>query len=118
MEEKKYQWFKVAESVKELRFSSNNMLIVEANHKKVTLVKYKEQFYACAHLCPHASGVLSEGHIDVVGNVVCPVHRYKFSLQNGRNVSGEGYCLRTYPVKVTDEGVFVGIMERGFLNFR
>jgi 3-phenylpropionate/trans-cinnamate dioxygenase ferredoxin subunit len=40
---------------------------------------------------------------------VCPLHRYRFSLANGRNTSGEGYFLKTYPVKEDDDGVWVGL---------
>ena len=72
---------------------------------------------ACAYACPHAGGILSEGYIDALGNVVCPIHRYKFSLQNGRNVSGEGYYLTTLPVEVREDGIFAGIEQKGFFNF-
>lgn len=115
--EKKYDWFKIAETLNELPFGVNNLSVVEVNTKKITLAKYKENILACAHLCPHASGILADGHIDALGNIVCPVHRYKFNLMNGRNVSGEGYYLKTYPVKVNEEGVFVGFEQKGILNF-
>jgi 3-phenylpropionate/trans-cinnamate dioxygenase ferredoxin subunit len=38
-------------------------------------------------------------------------------LQNGRNTSGEGYYLKTYPVQSTVNGVFVGIEETGFFSW-
>ena len=117
MNEKKYQWFKIAENKNELAFADNDLLVVEVNQKKITLARYKNKFFSCAYACPHASGILAEGHIDPIGNIVCPVHRYKFNLVNGRNVSGEGYYLKTYPVKINDNGVFVGIEEKGFFSF-
>src|SRR5581483_3066707 len=114
--EKKYEWFKIAETLNELLFNNNNLSVVEVNRKKITLAKYKDEILACAYLCPHASGILAEGYIDAPGNIVCPVHRYKFNLTNGRNVTGEGYYLKTYPVKVNAEGVFVGFEQKGILN--
>lgn len=117
MSEKKYQWFKIAEDENELVFPLNNLLIIEVNSKRITLAKYNQQLFACAYACPHASGILAEGYIDAIGNIVCPVHRYKFTLSNGRNVSGEGYYLKTYPVKSDNDGVFIGFEEKGFLNF-
>jgi len=116
MSDKKYQWFKIAESVNELSFAENNLLIVEVNNKKITLAKFKNEMFACAHLCPHASGVLADGYIDATGNIVCPVHRYKFNLSTGRNTTGEGYYLKTHPVKINDEGIFVGFEEKGFFK--
>lgn len=117
MSEKKYQWFKVAAHINELGFEQNNLLIVEVNNKKITLAKYGSELFACTHLCPHASGVLAEGYVDAAGNIVCPVHRYKFNLSNGRNVTGEGYFLKTYPVKINEEGIFVGFEDKSFFNF-
>ena len=50
-----------------------------------------------------------------------PVHSYtaagnytvKYSLQNGRNTSGEGYYLKHWPVEMRDDGVYVGIEASG-----
>jgi len=72
---------------------------------------------ACAQKCPHAGGMMAEGHLDALGNIVCPLHRYKFNLQNGRNVSGEGYFLKTFRVEIRKEGVFVGFEENKLFNW-
>lgn len=112
MNEKNYQWFKIAENINEISFAENNLLVIEVNNKKITLVKYKNELFACSYLCPHASGILADGYIDAIGNIVCPVHRYKFNARNGKNVTGEGYYLKTYPVKINDEGVFAGMEEQ------
>ena len=117
MSDKKYQWFKIAENVNELSFEVNNLLIVEVNNKKITLAKFKNEIFACAYLCPHASGVLADGYIDPIGNIVCPVHRYKFNLLNGRNTTGEGYYLKTLPFKINDEGIFIGFEGNRLFNF-
>jgi 3-phenylpropionate/trans-cinnamate dioxygenase ferredoxin subunit len=29
-------------------------------------------------------------------------------MKNGRNTSGEGYFLKTYPVETRPEGIFIG----------
>jgi len=60
---------------------------------------------------------MATGEIDIQDNIVCPLHRYKFSLMNGRNVSGEGYYLKTYPVEVREDGVFVGIEDSAVFNW-
>jgi len=117
MSAKKYQWFKIADSESALDFLPNNMLVTEAGGKKITIIKHNNSLMACAYACPHAGGILSEGFIDALGNVVCPIHRYKFSLQNGRNTSGEGYYLTTLPVEVREDGIFAGIEQKGFFNF-
>ena len=106
---KKYTWYKIANSVDELQFNENGLLETEVDGKKICVAKNKNLLYACTHKCPHAGGFMEEGYIDAVGNIVCSIHRYKFSLQNGRNTSGEGYYLKVYPVEMREEGIFVGI---------
>jgi 3-phenylpropionate/trans-cinnamate dioxygenase ferredoxin subunit len=99
-------WIKIAESIAEISFAPNHIAEVMAGEKLICIAKYKDAYFAFAHRCPHASGRFADGFIDILGNVVCPAHRYKFCLKNGRNVSGEGYYLKRWPVKVED-GVYI-----------
>jgi 3-phenylpropionate/trans-cinnamate dioxygenase ferredoxin subunit len=117
MKEKKYRWHKLAESIENIYFGENGMAEVDVAGKTICLVLSGEQVWACARQCPHAGGRLAEGYIDVKGNIVCPVHRYRFSPVNGRNVSGEGYYLKVYPVELRENGVFVGFEEGGMFDW-
>jgi nitrite reductase/ring-hydroxylating ferredoxin subunit len=112
---KKYTWYKIADSKEELHFGKNNMMEIKAGEKSICLILHKGALSACAAKCPHAGAHMADGYIDPVGNIVCPLHRYKFSLQNGRNVSGEGYFLKTFPIEIREEGVFAGIEEKNSL---
>jgi len=98
----------------QLPFNSSSIAVVEVQNKKICVTRYKGQFYAFAATCPHASGHMDEGFVDALGNIVCPVHRYRFSLKNGRNTSGEGYFLKTYPLEMRGTELFVGIQELNF----
>jgi 3-phenylpropionate/trans-cinnamate dioxygenase ferredoxin subunit len=98
---------KIADHINELEFAGNNIAVAEANGKRICIAKYKEAFFAFAYKCPHASGILADGYIDALGNIVCPVHRYKYDIKNGRNVTGEGYYLKQWKVEVNEDGVFV-----------
>jgi nitrite reductase/ring-hydroxylating ferredoxin subunit len=77
--------------------------------KNICLARFQDKLYGCAQKCPHAGAYMADGRVDEHGNIVCPLHRYKFSLQNGRNTSGEGYYLKTYPVEERVDGIYVGI---------
>ena len=117
-DKKKYKWHKIAGEESELNFNSNNLLRINVAGKTICVARGNNNFlYACANKCPHAGGIISDGLIDVLNNIVCPLHRYKYSLQNGRNVSGEGYYLKTYPLTQRDDGIYVGIEESAFLNW-
>ena len=115
-QDKKYMWYKIAASENELDFKPNNLLEIEVAGKKVCIAKGKKLF-ACAAKCPHASGIIADGFIDAHDNVTCPLHRYKFDLHNGRNISGEGYYLKTYPIEIRNEGIFLGIEESGLFSW-
>ncbi len=110
---KQYTWYKIADQIEELEFAANNIALTEANGKKICIGKFKETIFAFAYKCPHAGGIMADGYIDALGNVVCPIHRYKYDMQNGRNTSGEGYYLKNWPVEVRENGIFVGIEESG-----
>lgn len=109
MNSPQYTWHKIAESTNELPASENRIAVADINGKKICVAEYQEQWYGFAYTCPHASGIMADGYIDALGNIVCPVHRFKFSLRNGRNTSGEGYYLKTFPVELREDGVYVGL---------
>lgn len=113
----KITWHKIADHINEIHFASNNMAVAEINGKKICIAKFHEQLFAVAYKCPHAGGIIADGYIDALGHVVCPVHRYKYSLENGRNVSGEGYFLKRWPIEIREDGVFVGFETGGFFNW-
>lgn len=109
MGEKHYTWHKIAAELSEIKFAENNIAVAEIEGKKICVAKFNDDVFAFAYTCPHAGGFLANGHIDALGNIVCPLHRYKYSMVNGRNTSGEGYFLKHWPVEVRAEGVYVGM---------
>ena len=105
-------WHKIADHINEFDFAANNIAVAEIKGKKICIGRFKEQTFAFAYQCPHAGGMVAEGYIDALGNIVCPVHRYKYDMKNGRNVSGEGYYLKNWPVEIRNDGVYIGMEER------
>ena len=114
---KSYKWYKIADDLSELHFSTEGFCLVDVIGKQICVSLFKDQLYATSAKCPHAGGNLSNGYIDATANIVCPIHRYKFSLATGRNVSGEGYYLKTYQIENREDGVFIGIEEIGLFNW-
>ena len=54
---------------------------------------------------------LIDGTLTARGEVVCPLHHYRFRIENGYNSSGEGYRLKTYLVEEREDGVYLGLSE-------
>jgi len=110
----KLTWHKIANNISEINFNANGLAELDINGKTICLAKHNNQLFACTQKCPHAGGLLAHGQLDALGNMVCPLHKYKFSLKNGRNISGEGYHLKTFNVEQRDNGVFVCIETPAF----
>jgi nitrite reductase (NADH) small subunit len=73
------------------------------------------EWYATQNLCPHKQQmVLSRGMIGSSGDacepkVACPFHKKTFSLLTGECMNEDDFKITTYPVKVVDGKVYIGI---------
>ncbi len=73
----------------------------------------ENQWYATDNMCPHrGQQALSRGMTGTEGDepkVACPFHKKTFSLKSGKCLSGDEYTIKTYPVKIENETVFIGV---------
>ncbi len=77
--------------------------------KKFCLVKKGESIHATEHNCPHQGEGLGNGNTNAYGEIICPLHQYRFDLKTGQESSGRCRDLEIYPVKIESEGVYLGI---------
>jgi 3-phenylpropionate/trans-cinnamate dioxygenase ferredoxin subunit len=105
-----YEWYKI-ESITVDRLPENKLTEVFVSEKRVGLLKRNNVIMAFTALCPHASANLCDGWLDAMGRIVCPEHKYRFDPANGRNTTGEGYKLFTYPVEIKEGEVYVGFLS-------
>jgi len=101
-------WHK-ADGISFLLMEENKLLEITIGEKRIGILKKKDNIYAFAATCPHAGASLCGGWLDGLGRIVCPEHKYRFDPANGRNTSGEGYKLFTYPVELRGEEIYIGI---------
>jgi nitrite reductase (NADH) small subunit len=73
------------------------------------------EWYATQNECPHRQQMaLSRGMIGAMGEepkVACPFHKKTFSLKTGECLSGDVCNIKTYPVKVEDGMVYIGVED-------
>ena len=103
-----YDWH-IVKSVKVAELAENKPIEVIVATKAVGILKRGKELFAFAATCPHAGARLCEGWMDAQNRLVCPLHKYRFDPANGRNTSGEGYKLKTYPTEIRDGNVYVGL---------
>lgn len=107
--EKNADWVKIADDISSIKFNDKNIAVIFIDGRRICIINGEAGLKACTDRCPHAGGILSEGYVDLHQNIVCPVHGYRFNLKTGRDAYNEGYFLKTFPVIVNDEGVFIRI---------
>jgi nitrite reductase/ring-hydroxylating ferredoxin subunit len=77
----------------------------------VAIFNISGTFYATQDVCTHALASLSDGYISD-DCVECPLHEGVFHIPTGKPLSGPVRIpLRTYPVKVEDQQIFIDIPE-------
>jgi len=95
----------------------NGGACVKLGNEQIAIFNFtrRTEWFATQNLCPHKQQmVLSRGMIGSTGDdcdpkVACPFHKKTFSLLTGECLTGEDYQIKTYPVKVDDGKVYIGI---------
>jgi len=96
----------------------NGGVCVKYKDEQIALFHFarRNEWYATQNMCPHRRQMaLSRGMIGTQNGepkIACPFHKKTFSLRDGRCL-GDDACegIRTYPVKVENNMVFIGVEE-------
>ena len=91
------------------RISPDKPQLLVLHGKRICLVLHSDTFFAVQDACSHNGESLNKGHVNYLGEIICPLHNYQFNLRNGRECSSRSRDLMTYPVKIDESGFFVGI---------
>lgn len=78
-------------------------------NKKIVLIKGASQWFAFNDACPHNSASLSRGMCHTDHSITCPLHRYRFSLINGKTISGSACALNLYALEIRHNSIYVFI---------
>lgn len=108
---KRMEWLKIFSNEAEAlqRLQNNKPQLVIANGQRICLLNHNQKFFAVQDMCTHSGASLSQGHVNYLGEIICPLHSYCFNLQTGQELSSRSRDLKTYPLKIDDSGFFIGI---------
>jgi nitrite reductase/ring-hydroxylating ferredoxin subunit len=82
------------------------MHTVVLGRQRVVIARLNGRLFAFDALCPHAQGPMERSETE--GAIVsCPLHAWRFDLENGGKELHGYRSLSTYPVKVSDGRVFL-----------
>lgn len=82
---------------------------VEVEGLRFCLGRLPDGYFAVEDKCPHAQGRLGLGTCNENGEVVCPVHRYKYDLKTGKGAPEQGDSVGKFPIETREDGVYIGL---------
>jgi nitrite reductase/ring-hydroxylating ferredoxin subunit len=105
------EWIRIFSTGSEAanRIAEDKPQLVIIGEVRICVVRHGNHFAAVQDNCSHNGESLSKGHVNYLGEIICPWHNYCFELQSGREIQGRSSDLKTYPVKADDTGFFIGI---------
>jgi nitrite reductase/ring-hydroxylating ferredoxin subunit len=109
MEEEIFLFKTMEEALDQLK--PNTIYDLTIKGVQLCLIRFDSQLYVTEKSCPHSGGIMSSGKVNYLGELVCPMHAYRFNLKNGREAENRCKNLKTHPVYSTKEGVFVHIVH-------
>ncbi len=84
---------------------------VRVQDASIALFNVNGSIYAIDNICPHAGGPLARGALGGSDGaiVTCPLHGWRFDVRTGRSPHLRGEQLRTFPVRMMDGSIAVGV---------
>ena len=77
--------------------------------KSIALYQVEGEIYATDNICTHGNARLCDGFLEG-HEIECPLHQGKFDIRNGKAMCAPlTEDVRTYPVKIDDNRVFVDL---------
>jgi nitrite reductase (NADH) small subunit len=79
----------------------------------VGVFRVGEAFYAVDGRCPHRGAPLVQGLVAHINGpvVICPLHHFKFNLENGRCLLPRHLRVRTFPVAREDGDLVIEVPD-------
>ena len=107
---KKIQIFDSPEKARE-SVPLNSLKKLRTKNQAFCLAHTPAGFFATNDACPHMGASLSEGRINFLNELICPLHGYRYELQSGQECQQRTSDLQTYTVELTEEGLFIYLPE-------
>jgi nitrite reductase/ring-hydroxylating ferredoxin subunit len=90
-------------------------VLVGHQGREVALFQVNGEYHAVDNRCLHEGGPICQGSV-VNWTVTCPRHHWHYDLRTGEAIGRPGRRLRTYPVEVRGDQVYVRMPRKGPLT--
>ena len=82
---------------------------VKVGDRSIGLIRMEEQVYAFSSSCPHRGASLIEGSVNGIGELICPLHQYRFQLKTGKVMAGSCSDLEVFPCELSESGLKITV---------
>jgi len=82
--------------------------VVRNGPREILLINIDGVFYALDRFCAHRAAPLVQGEV-IEGQLLCPWHGNTFDVAAGRCLANPEEKVRTYPVQIRGEAIWIGI---------
>jgi nitrite reductase/ring-hydroxylating ferredoxin subunit len=95
------------EAEEKLAIGQIQLLIIDG--RKIALARFFDGFRAFDNNCPHQHEPLHKGMLTKFGEIVCPLHYYRFNGVTGQEANNRCKPVETYPLVSNQDGFFLKI---------
>ena len=78
-----------------------------AGEKRLAILRIGELILVFDAQCPHRGADLSQANINGYGEIICPLHQYRFDLKTGDVRAGYCASLPVYRNELTESGLCI-----------
>ncbi len=111
MSEEQNEWFRISSAGNlGIDFLDEGKIVeVEVEGRKICIARDGNELFAITSRCPHNGANLENGIVEPGAVITCPLHRFRFCMKTGKNLSGEGFFLKHYPLEMRRAGLFISL---------
>ena len=85
----------------------NQPRLVRAGENEICIVRIGDDLFAFQNACAHMGENLHNGKVNYLGEIVCPLHTYRFNIKTGEESEQRCGALKTYAIVESPDGIFI-----------
>ncbi len=90
-------------------FPERTIKKIQLGEKQLAGVRIGERIFVFNAFCPHRGAPLTQGMINGVGEIICPLHEYRFDLSTGNVRVGSCGDLEVYQTSIEVDGLKIKV---------
>ena len=90
-------------------FPEGRVKKVQLGKLEIGILRKGDSFFGFEMFCPHRGASLLNAFTNSTGELICPLHEYRFDLKTGQVTSGACRELKTYTCRLTEQGLVIEV---------